>query len=63
MSPPSSGLKSVPSKKPASSLQKENMLHAGFLLGLLFNPEDGSDMFFRNVCGLSTGYMALCPRR
>jgi hypothetical protein len=23
--------------------------HAGFLLGLFFNPEDGGDMFFRNV--------------
>jgi hypothetical protein len=22
------------------------LLHAGFLLGLLFNPEDGGDMFF-----------------
>jgi hypothetical protein len=24
-------------------------LHAGFLLSLLFNPEDGGDMFLRNV--------------
>jgi hypothetical protein len=24
--------------------------HAGFLLGLLFNPEDVDDMFLRNVC-------------
>jgi hypothetical protein len=23
--------------------------HAGLLLGLFFNPEDGSDMFFRNI--------------
>jgi hypothetical protein len=23
--------------------------HAGFLLGLFFDPEDGGDMFFRNV--------------
>jgi hypothetical protein len=25
------------------------MLHAGFLLGLFFDPEDGGDMFLRNV--------------
>jgi hypothetical protein len=30
----------------------------GFLLGLLFGPEDGGDMFFRNV-GLSSNYTAL----
>jgi hypothetical protein len=25
------------------------LLHTGFLLGLLLKPEDGGDMFFRNV--------------
>jgi hypothetical protein len=24
--------------------------HAGFLLGLFFDPEDGGNMFLRNVC-------------
>jgi hypothetical protein len=24
-------------------------LHAGFLLGLFFNPENGADMFLQNV--------------
>jgi hypothetical protein len=24
--------------------------HAGFSLGLLLDPEDGSDIFFTNVC-------------
>jgi hypothetical protein len=23
--------------------------HAGFLLGLFFDPDDGCDMFFRNI--------------
>jgi hypothetical protein len=25
------------------------LLHTDFLLGLLFDPEDGSDMFLRNI--------------
>jgi hypothetical protein len=25
------------------------LLHAGFMLGLLFNREDGGDMFFPNI--------------
>jgi hypothetical protein len=39
------------------------MLHAGFLLGLFFDPEDGSDMFLRKVGRLSTDYMTLYSRR
>jgi hypothetical protein len=31
---------------------------AGFLLGLLFDPEDGGDMFFQNV-GLYQNYTVL----
>jgi hypothetical protein len=38
-------------------------LHAGSLLGLLFNPEDGDKMFLRNVSLLSMDYLALYPRR
>jgi hypothetical protein len=26
------------------------LLHAGFLVGLIFDPEDGGDIFLRNVC-------------
>jgi hypothetical protein len=38
-------------------------LHACFLLGLFFNPEDGGDMLLRNGGRLSTGYIVLYPRR
>jgi hypothetical protein len=27
----------------------EELFHDGFLLGLFFDPEDGSDVFLRNV--------------
>jgi hypothetical protein len=37
--------------------------HAGFLLGLFFNPEDGGNMFLRNFGWFSTDYTALYPRR
>jgi hypothetical protein len=37
--------------------------HAGFLLCLFFDPEDGGDMFLRNAGWLSTDYTALYPRR
>jgi hypothetical protein len=33
------------------------------LLCLLFDPEEGGDIFLRNVGWLSTGYTALYPRR
>jgi hypothetical protein len=37
------------------------LLHAGFMLGVLFDPEDGGDIFLRNVGRLSTDYTALYP--
>jgi hypothetical protein len=37
--------------------------HADTLLGLLFSPEDGGDMFLWKVGRLSTDYTALYPRR
>jgi hypothetical protein len=32
------------------------VLHAGFLLGLFFDPEDRGDMLLRNIGRLSTDY-------
>jgi hypothetical protein len=54
-----SGSKNKPSKKPAQIRQR----HAGLLLGLLFYPEYGSDMFLRNVGCISTDYTTSHPRR
>jgi hypothetical protein len=39
------------------------LLHAGFLLGLFFDLEDGGDMFFRRVGCLSKDYTSLYSRR
>jgi hypothetical protein len=35
------------------------LLHAGFFLGLLFNSEDGRDMFLHNISWLSADYTML----
>jgi hypothetical protein len=48
MLPPASGLKSKPINKPAGRRQQA-ILRVGFLLGLLFNPENADFMFLRNV--------------
>jgi hypothetical protein len=32
-----------------SRWQAEESFHAGFLLGFFFDPDDGGDMFLRNV--------------
>jgi hypothetical protein len=40
-----------------------SLLHAGFLLGLLIDPEDGGDIFLRNIDFPLPDYMALYSRR
>jgi hypothetical protein len=62
--PPSSGSKDKLNKPPAwQKMASKDLFHPGFLLRLLFWPEDGEDMFLRNVGCLSTDYMQLDPRR
>jgi hypothetical protein len=52
---PPSGQKNKPSKKPAETGGK-----IGFFLDF-FDPEDGSNMFLRNVGGLLPTYTSLQP--
>jgi hypothetical protein len=42
-------MKSTDSSEEQFNMLAGCLLHAGFLLGLLFSPDDGEDMFFRNV--------------
>jgi hypothetical protein len=58
ISPPYSGWKNKPSKKPAEADGKLNWV----ILGLLIDPEDGSDMFHLNF-GLPANYTSLKPIR
>jgi hypothetical protein len=53
----------VSEKHVTSTSKLSTCYHAAFLLGLFFDPEDGSDMLLRNVGLLSTDYTALYPRR
>jgi hypothetical protein len=46
---------------PAKKSRAFYQLQAGFLLGLFFNPEDGDEIFLRNVGWLSTDYTKLMP--
>jgi hypothetical protein len=39
------------------------LLLAGFVLGLLFDPEDGSSTLLRNIGGIPPDYTALQTRR
>jgi hypothetical protein len=60
MSPPSSVSKRKPSHKKAEAGGKRSTV--GFLLGLLFDREDGADNFIRKV-GFSPSYMALTAKK
>jgi hypothetical protein len=45
-----------PSKKPAWNRQQA-VLHAGFLIGFVFEVENGDDLLLRNAGWLSPDYM------
>jgi hypothetical protein len=64
MSLPSSGSKNKPSKKLAwrQVALFTTCFHAGFLLGLFFDPVDGGDMFLQNVGRFPTDNIALYTR-
>jgi hypothetical protein len=48
--------------KKETSLKREALLATWSMLGILFDPEDGDDMFLRNAGLISTDYMAPYPR-
>jgi hypothetical protein len=54
-----SGLKSKQNKRSSTPF----LFRVGFLIALLFNPEDGGDMFLRNVRWLLTDYTVLYLKR
>jgi hypothetical protein len=59
-------LTAVVMKSSISALLQSSLdtcFHAGFLPGVFFDPEDGGNMFLRNVSCISTNYMALYLRR
>jgi hypothetical protein len=56
MLPPSSGLKSIPSRQPPRS---KHTLVAISMLGLLSNSEDGGSTFLQNIGEILLDYPAL----
>jgi hypothetical protein len=46
-----------------AKLQYSCLLHAGFLLDLLFNSEDGGNTFFQNITEFLLDYTASYPKR
>jgi hypothetical protein len=55
-------LKSVPEVGPDKRGSACYLLHAGLLLGL-FNPENGGNLFLRNVGSLSMDFSTFYPRK
>jgi hypothetical protein len=43
--------------------QRKQCFHAGFFLGIFFNPKDGNDMFIRNVGWIFNGLHSVISQR
>jgi hypothetical protein len=59
-------MKQLASKSKETSIKQvaqKVLLHAGFFFGLYSDPEDGGNMFLRNICWLSVDCMVLNPRK
>jgi hypothetical protein len=46
----------------ATGSRQSSLLHTGFLFGSHFDPEDGDNIFLRNIGSLLPDYMVICAK-